>query len=76
MFVFHLETHNDQEFDEPYAAGLYDVNRLRDQWDRDLTPNEIVIEKKNVTVFDGSNGNPVMTMLKHISENYEDDERT
>ena len=35
-----------------------------------------MIEKENVTVFDGSNGNPVMSMLKYISENYEGDERT
>ena len=31
VFVFDLETHIDQEFAEPYAAGLYDVNRLRDK---------------------------------------------
>ena len=30
VFVFDLETQNDQEFAETYAAGLYDVNRLRD----------------------------------------------
>ena len=52
------------------------MNRLRDKWDRDLTPDELVIEKENVTVFDSSNGNPVMNMLKYISENYEGDERT
>ena len=31
VFVFDLETHNDQEFAESYAAGLNDVNRLRDR---------------------------------------------
>ena len=76
MFVFDLETYNDQDFAEAYAAGFYDVNRLRDRWDTDLAPDEIVTEKENVTVFDGSNGNPVMNMLKHISENYEGDEKT
>ena len=76
VFVFDLETHNDEEFAEAYAAGLYDVNRLRDKWDRDLTGDELVIEKQNVTVFDSSNGNCVMNMLKYISENYEGDERT
>ena len=35
-----------------------------------------MIDKKNVTLFDGSNGNPVMKMLHSISENYEGDERT
>ena len=76
VFVFDLETHNDQEFAETYAAGLYDVNRLHDKWDRDLTPDELVIERKNVTILDASNGNCVMNMLKHISENYDGDERT
>ena len=64
VFVFDLETHSDQEFADAYAAGLYDVNRLRDNWDRDLTPDELVIERKHVTVFDASNGNCVMDMLK------------
>ena len=76
VFVFDLETHNDQEFAEAYAAGLYDVNRLRDKWDRDLSSNELVIERKNVLIFDASNGNCVMNMLKHISENYDGDEKT
>ena len=76
LFIFDLETHNDQEFAEAYAAGLYDVKRLRDRWHRDLTPNELVIERENVTVFDASNGNCVMNMLKYILENYEGDERT
>ena len=76
VFVFDLETHNDQEFAEAYAAGLYDVNRLRDKWDRDLTSNELVIERENVTVFDASNGNCVMDMLKYFSENYNGDEKT
>ena len=76
VFVFDLETHNDQEFAEAYAAGLFDVNRLKDKWDRELTGDELVIERENVTVFDASNGNCVMNMLKYISENYEGVERT
>ena len=76
VFVFDLETHNDNEFAETYAAGLYDVNRLHDRWRRDLSDNELVIEIKNVIVFDASNGNCIMNMLKYISGNYEGDERT
>ena len=53
MFVFDLETCNDHEFAEAYAAGLHDENYLRDKWARDLIPDEIVIENENVTVFDG-----------------------
>ena len=76
VFVFDLATHNGQEFADAYAAGLYDENCLRDPWNRDLTPDEKKIEKKNVTVFDGSNGNPVLNMLKFISENFDGVERT
>ena len=76
MFVFDLETHNDQEFAEAFAAGLYDKNRLRDKWDRDLSNDDLAIERENVTVFDASNGNCVMDMLKYFSEIYESDERT
>ena len=76
VFVFDLETHNDNEFAETYAAGLYNVNRLRECWNRDLSSHELVIERKNVTVFDASNGNCVMNMLKYISDNYVGDERT
>ena len=74
--VFDSETHNDQEFAEAYAAGLYDVNSLRDKWAGDLTSDELVIKKENVIVFDGSYANPIMNILKNISENYNGDERT
>ena len=76
VFVFDLETHNGQEFAEAYAAELFDVNRLLDKWDRDLTTDELETERENVSVFYGSNENPVMNMLKYISENYKGDERT
>ena len=52
------------------------MNRLKDRWHRDLNSNEIIKERKHVTVFDASNGNCIMNMLKYISENYEGDERT
>ena len=45
VFVFDLETHNDQEFAEAYGVGLYDVNRLKDCWYRDLNSNELMIKK-------------------------------
>ena len=73
VFVFDLETHNDQDFAEAYAVGLYDDNRERDKWDRDLTSDELVTERENAAVFDASNGNCVMDMFKFISENYEGD---
>ena len=76
VFRFDLESYNVQEFAEAYSAGLYDVNRLRDSWDRDLTPDETLTENDIVTVFDGSNANRVMNMLKCTSENYKRDKRT
>ena len=76
VFAFDLETHIDQEFAETYAAGLYDVNRLKDCWYRDLNSDELIIERKNFTVFDASNGNCIMNMLENISKNYEGDDKT
>ena len=76
MFVFDFDTYIDQEFGEAYAAGSYDMIRLRDSWDRDLTCKEIQIKRKNIIVFDRSDRNPVMNMLKNLSDNYEGDERT
>ena len=55
---------------------LYDVNRLSDIWDKYLTPDDLVIEGENVSVFNGSYGNLVMNTLNHISESYEGDEGT
>ena len=52
VFVFDLETSNVEKFNEAYAAGLYNVNRLHDRWDRDLPFNEILTEKASVIVFD------------------------
>ena len=52
MFVIDLESYNDQELADSYAAGLYNVNRLRDKWYRDLTVQEMETERENVTVFD------------------------
>ena len=52
VFVFDLETYNNQEFAEAYAAGLYDVNRSKNCWDRDLPVQEKETETENVIVFD------------------------
>ena len=59
-----------------YAAGFFDVSRLQDRWDRDLTVQEIETDREKITVFDGSIGNLVMKMLNFNSESYEGDERT
>ena len=44
------------------------MNCLRDRWERDLNPDELVIDRENVSVFDGSSGNLVRNTLKFISE--------
>ena len=38
VFVFIFETYNYQIFAEAFAAGFYKLYRLRDRWDRPLTP--------------------------------------
>ena len=52
------------------------MNRLKDCWYRDLNSNELLIERNHVTIFNASNGNCIMNMLKYISEIYEGDEKT
>ena len=52
------------------------MNRLPDKLERDLTSNELVLEREDVVVFDGSYAHPAMNMLKYISENYKGDEGT
>ena len=64
VFVFDLETYNDQEIAEAYSAGLHVVNPLRHKWDRNLTGQERKTERENKIYFNGSDGNPVMDMLK------------
>ena len=74
VFVFDLKTNSDQEFAEAYAAAF--LICLPDSWDRDLTPEEIQTERKNVVAFNKSCGNPFMEMFKYVSENYEGVERS
>ena len=73
--MFDLETFNDQEFAEAYAADFYELNLLREKWDRDLTREGIEVERKNGFLFHNSCGNPGMSVLKNISENYKGDVR-
>ena len=47
--------YNEKEYATPYAAGLYDLNRLRNMWNKDLTHEEIETKKENVIVFDQYN---------------------
>ena len=52
------------------------MNQLRDNWDRDITPEEKQTERKCTFDFDKPSGNPVMNIPKYISESFEGDERT
>ena len=75
VFVFDLETKNDKYLQKHMQLDymMYIVYEISN---RDLFLDEIVTEKDNVIVFVGSNANSVTNMLRHISENYEGDERT
>ena len=41
VFGFDLETYDKGTWGQPYACGLYDVNRLEDIWNRYLTEREL-----------------------------------
>ena len=53
-FAFDIETFSveNQLYSEPYAAGVYHVNRLSECFNGDLTENELAIERENVHDFD------------------------
>ena len=72
VFSFDLETVNVpyQEFCEPYAAGCYHLDRLRECYNGNLFEKELEIERQNVHIFDRSNNNPVLDMIKYIIANY------
>ena len=55
---------------------MYDVNRLRNRRDKDLSVHKIDTEREKFIVFDKSCGNPKKNMPNYISDNYEGDERT
>ena len=74
VFAFVLETLNVsyQIYCEPYAAGVYYLNRLYECYNGDLTEKELEIERQNVHVFDKENGNPVKNMIIYVINNYKD----
>ena len=51
VFVFDLETCNNQELAQAFTAGLYDVNRSRNRWYRDLASDELVREREKMLEF-------------------------
>ena len=66
MFLFDVETHNNEKLAQEVSASLFDVNCLCERWDRHLTSEEIQTERKHITVINKSCGNPVMNMLEYI----------
>ena len=40
VFVFDIETYNQNENAETYEASFYEENCLREMWKRELTPDE------------------------------------
>ena len=46
VFITDLEIYNNQDFAEVYAAGLFDVTRLRGRWDRELLDQETETERE------------------------------
>ena len=72
VFAFDFDTVNFQyqEFCEPYAAGCYHLDRLKECYNGDLTEEELEIERQHVHIFDRANNNPVLDMIKYITTNY------
>ena len=72
VFSFDLETVNVSyhEFCETYAAGCYHLDRLKECYNGNLSKEELEIERQNVHIFDRSNNNPVLDMIKYIIANY------
>ena len=72
MFSSDLETVNVpyQEFCEKYAAGCYQLDRLKECYNGDLTEEELEIERRHVDIFDRANNNPVLDMIKYITTDY------
>ena len=60
-----------QEYCEPYAAGCYHHDRLRECYNGDLFEDDLENERKHVPIFDRENNNPVLDMINHIITNYE-----
>ena len=77
VLAFDLETYNvgKQLYCEPYAAGVYHLNRLYECFNGDLTDEELKLERENVHVFDRENNNSVMDMINYVIENYKEKAR-
>ena len=73
VFIFDIETANIDDKAVPYAIGLYDLSRLKYRYKKDLTINEIEIEREHVIKFKAYNGNPVTQMIEYINKNYTGD---
>ena len=69
---FYLETVNVpyQQFCERYAAGCYDLDRLKECYNGDLTEEELEMERQHDHIFDRANNKPVLDMIKSVTTNY------
>ena len=78
VFAFDLETCNvkNQLIFEAYAAGVYQLNRLYECFNGDLTEKELQNERENVHVFDREHNNPVLDMIIYVINNYKGTPKT
>ena len=72
VFSFDLETVNVpyQEFCKTYAAGCYNLDRLKECYNGDLIEEEFEIEGQHVHIFDRPNNTTVLDMIKYFTTNY------
>ena len=46
---------------------------MKDEYNKELTREEILEERENLIKFNAFNGNPFMQMVRYLNENYEGD---
>ena len=73
VLALDLGTRNveNQQYCEPYAAGVYHLNRLSECFNGDLKEKVLQMEREDVHLFDRENKTLVLHMIVYIVENYD-----
>ena len=71
LFAFDLETCNVEysENFEPYASGVYHLNKLYWCFNGNSDKEELAIERSKVHEINRENGNPVLKMIEYVKNN-------
>ena len=71
LSAFDLETCNVEysEYCEPYASGVYHLNKLYWCFNGNSDKEELAIERSKVHEINRENGNPVLKMIEYVINN-------